>query len=272
MISDLLSNPQFWTIVISVAALFLSQLPPIRQMIKGKKLRLATARRVQLFHVFGNTNMNLWLDLENVGGRDITVRKIQCILVQREGFRHALLAESYWLTESLGRERALELPLSEIPLRPNERWSGYLHFFDANSLTKEIQARQKNAIIGIKDDIEKKLRTQQLVPTSAPSLVEAEPSLVQETVDIIRTIRKLQLGDYEMFLVVYEDTNNTTIGLLGFDLTLFEKDIREIFEDVLDYKYGFGIYLPPRRPVNVWIEIRSKDKEESQKRFNTLRI
>lgn len=263
-----------WGELIAFAALILSQLPSVRQMIKGKRLRMAVAGTAQFSHVFGNTNISLWLDLENDGGKTISVRRISCFLRQVSGEVQSITATHYWLTESLGHEKPIELPLGELALKPGERWSGYLHCWNTQTWGKAIESKVKSLMIKIRDDIDRKVaerdKNMQSLPAAERPFVEVDSTLVQDTLDIVKNLRKLEEAEYVLLVVAFESANRP-LKVLGFDLTLFESDIRDIFEDVEDYKYGFGVGLPTRKAKYVQVQIRSKGQKESEELFSKIR-
>ena len=263
-----------WKAGIALLALVLSQLPPVRQMIKGKKLRLAIADIAQFTHVFGNTNMSLWIDFDNVGGQTLTVRRIEAILVRRDGPAQRLTARTYWVTESFSRDKAIELPVAEICLKPGDKWSGYLHFWDTALWSRAIQESVKSLTSKFRDDITAKLskRDKELAHLSATErpLVEADRGLVEELTDIVKKVKRLEQAEYELFVAAYEHPSDPPLRISGFDLTLFQSDVHDIFEDTADYKYGFGVHWSSTKTKYVTVYLRSKSEEESKRRFNQL--
>ena len=253
-----------WKAIVALLALILSQLPPVRQMIKGKKLRMSVADIAQFTHYFGNTNMSLWIDLENVGAKTITIRRINCFLRRQEQTIQTLTARTYWVTESLSHDKPLELPFPEIALKPGERWSGYLRLLDTKAWTKAIESRVKSVISKVRDDITSKAairdKESKAIPMAERPLVEveADPLLIQEINDILKHLKKIEVGEYEMFVAAYETIDQSPFKILGFDLTIFENDVREIFEDTADYKYGFGVHISSTKTKFIQISIRAK--------------
>lgn len=271
---DWLKTKEFWSAFTAALALILSQFPPVKQMIKGKRLRFVVANTISLTHTYGNTNMSIWLDIENVGGRTITIGKIACLIFREQVKVQTLTAKTYWLTESLSRDKPVELPITEIALKPGDRWSGYLHLWDTQSWTQEIQSKIKGVSTKIMDDITAKVsqraRKEPNIPSAELPLVETEEKLIQELIDIMKTLVKLGIGDYEIFFTAYEYKNALPLKILGFNITIYEKDTRELFKDAEDYKFGYGIYLPARNKDWVYVEARSMDEKETLRRFTNL--
>jgi len=256
-----------WKAIVALLALILSQLPPIRQMIKGKRLRMSVADLAQFTHVFGNTNLSLWIDLENNGAKTITISRINCLLKREEQTIQTLTARTFWLTESLSTEKPLELPLPEIALKPGDRWSGFLHFWDTNAWSKAIQGKIKSIIVRMRDDIALKAairdKEMEAIPSTIRPLVEADSSLMQEINDVLRSLKKIEEGDYEIIVAAYESNAPSPLKSLGFDFTFFETDIKDIFEDTADYKYGFGVHLPSSKTKFIQIYLRAmREKKE----------
>lgn len=267
-----LTSTEFWTAFIAAIALIFSQFPPIKQMIKGKRLRWAVADRIGLTHVSGNTNMSIWLDLENVGGRTITIRKIACLVLRGQVKVQTLIAKTYWLTESLSRNKEVEIPISEIVLKPGDRWSGYLHFWDTQSWTQDIQSKISSLTTKIKDDIETKLSERANLHPEIPSseLVEAGEELVREFTNLTKTLYKIEIGDYELLFTAHEDFSAPPLRLSGFNITVYEKDSRDIYKDADDYKYGYGVYLTTRKKAWVYFEARAMDGNAALKRLSNF--
>lgn len=262
---DVFKNIDFdWKAIIALLALILSQLPPVRQLFKGKKLRMSIADVVQFTHYFGNTNLSLWIDLENVGAKTITIKRINCFLRRQEQTLQVLTARTFWLTESLSREKPIQLPLPEIGLKPGERWSGYLLFWDTKAWSKAIESKIKSVISKMRDDISSKdaIRDKEMsaLPSENRQLVEANPSIMQEINEILRNLKKIEEGEYEIYVAAYETIDHSPLKILGFDLTIFENDAREIFKDIKDYKFGFGVHLPSTTKEWVQVNIRSKSE------------
>lgn len=266
-----LNNPAFWSMLVAVLALILSQLPPVRQLIRGKKLRLAVSELVGVTHSFGNTNMNLWVDLENTGGRTITIKRIKCFLKLLNGPTQVLTAMTYYLTESFSQDKEVQLPLSEIALKPGDRWSGFLHLWDVNTWTRATEAKFKAVKRAFQEDLDKKLAALANVPIDKRPLVEIEPPLQREAEEIVKNVRRLDQGEYRFWVSAYEQESGSPIQVAGYEFTLFEADVSQIFENLSDFRYGFGVNLQTRKHGLVAVIARPQ-ADGGRKEFDTLAV
>ncbi len=263
-----------WKAIIALLALILSQFPPLTQMLRRKKLRMATPSKAQFTHVLGNTNLSLWLDLENVGGRPLTVRRIEVILARVNGPSQTLTAESFWLTESFSTPKPTTLFLGEISLKPGDKWSAFLNFYDTSLLSRAVEGHINSLksrfrdTIGIKI-VERDKRMANIPQTERPP-VEVDRGLLDELNAVVKDLTRLEQSEYELFLAAFEHPHDSPISILGFDLTLFDDDVHEIFGDTLDYKFGFGVYLTSSKTKYVTVRLRPKSQADSQHRFQQL--
>jgi hypothetical protein len=265
------------TAVVSVAALVLSQLPPIKQLLKGKKLRLAVADRAQLSHFFGNTNMTLWLDIENVGGRTLTVRSVRCYLLCDGVPVQPLAARTYVITESLSREKPAVVTMPEIALKIGDRWSGYIQLYDNRAWTTDIEHKLKTVIRKIKEDVSAKaiarddaIRINPKLTPPGEGLVDADQLLLNELVEIKNNLKKVVQGNYSLLVAAYEDSDGKPLKVLGFEFTLFKEDIGEVFENVDDWKHGYGIQWPARKNNFTWIGMVAQVEAEAVQKYKDL--
>ncbi|MGD0036287.1 MAG: hypothetical protein ABSC53_03220 [Bacteroidota bacterium] len=263
-----------WKAIVAILALVLSQLPPIKQMIKGKKLRMAMPAVAQFTHVFGNTNLSIWLDFDNVGGKTVTVRRIEAILRKINGPKQKVIAKSYWITESLSHDKPTALFLGEIALKPGEKWSAFFNFYDDALWSRDIQSKVSSIKSKFREDINAKVseRDKKMpnVPQNERPLVEADRVLVEEVLGIVRDLKRLEQAEYELIVAAFEQSENSPLSILGFDFTLFENDVREIFDDTSDYKFGYGIHLSSTKTKYVTINLRPMNEEKVEKLFAEL--
>ncbi len=70
----------FWAVVVALAAVILSQIPPIKELIKKAKLDLEVHSKILITHKVGNPNLQLHLLITNIGGRKIRIKDIRVSL------------------------------------------------------------------------------------------------------------------------------------------------------------------------------------------------
>lgn len=269
--------------IVAVSAFVLSQLPPIRRMIKGKKLRQVIASQLQFTHdQFGLTYIYMWIDLENIGGKALTIKRLKGFLFLGDKLLQPLETYAYYLTESLSSERQWQIPFSEIALKPDERWSKYIILADTYSYSKDIEVKSKSLLLKIKEDFTKKEseRNKKMADISIENRppIEIEPSLVSDALSIVDKVKKLQIGDYKLLVCAYDDPDDKKndkkpLAAKGYEFTLYHDQINDIFIDIdkEQYKYGYGLYLhSPLIPKVVYINVRPISSERTQELINSL--
>src|SRR5262245_10091606 len=91
-----LRNPAVWSAIIAAIAVVLSQLPPVREMVKRRRIRIIMPEQFMLYHFLGNIQMNLFLVIQNTGGKAVSIAKIDCIITDGSSSRWDLPAHSYY--------------------------------------------------------------------------------------------------------------------------------------------------------------------------------
>jgi|SRR5450759_4086324 hypothetical protein len=85
----------FWTAVVAVLALVLSQFPPVRVLLRQTRLSMQPYDRLNVTHWLGNPNVNLHVQLVNTGGRPVRVRSLVLELSPDDGAQFSLPAQTY---------------------------------------------------------------------------------------------------------------------------------------------------------------------------------
>lgn len=263
-----LKDPAVWTAIVAVLALILSQLPPVRELIKGVKVKITVPELVMLYHFMGNIQTNLFLDIHNVGGRTICIAKIECGIKNSSGSWWKLPAQTYYSREppSQHGQPPPELLMGLISLKSGERWSETVRCF---RLWTETEEEKVNDIIAkIRSNIIEKIQ-QQIIPSQ--QLAEANEDFVKEAKDFFEKKFDLHKGNYQFFIATLSESNQV-LNVRGFDFTLFESNIRALQAHTEEYKYGAGIYYPIMDPTKVvWIRLRPIADEQARQIYEKFR-
>jgi hypothetical protein len=259
------SDPAIWSAAIAVAALVLSQLPPIHDLIKRRALRIIAPESFQLWHHLGNVNLYAFLGLYNDGGRTITIAKIDCLMLDDNGTSWRLPAQTYVSRQppsSAGQSPA-EFFMEWLLLKPGQHWAETIHFVKHWSVQDEEEAAD---VIGkIRNDINAKLASR-LPGQQGP--VEADENAVKQAKDLFEKHFRLTKGNYKLIVAALSEKNEV-ISLRGFNFTLFESQIRALRAATDDYKIGAGIYFANMDPSKqVFIRLRPMSEEDSRKAYS----
>lgn len=272
-----METKDYISIGISFTALIFSLYfsPIIRQKFKSKKCRQVVANKIQLTHLLGNTYMTIWIDFENPGGKRIKISQIKCFIFRDNTLVQTLNGEYRYLTESLSQKET-QVPLSDISLNPDHRWSGYISLIDIINYSISIEGRIRALLDKTRNDRSNRLIQQEKempqVPIEKRPSIEISPYLVDETLSIVNSLKKLETGSYHFLLCVYEESdgnenNQKPLQVSGFRFSLFDSDVHQIFESVdkEEYKFGYGIDLPARKGFKqVFVRAHSIDQETTK--------
>ncbi|MBI6665230.1 hypothetical protein YA0024_24470 [Pseudomonas syringae] len=222
---------KFWSLVVSLLALALSQLPPIHLLIRPRRLDVEVHSRIQLLHRAGNPNVVLVVGITNSGGRDLRVRSMQ-IELKRDGQALAVLpAQCYFETPS-SSSTVLLVP---FVLKPNESWAHGVAFFQMFDRQTEKSFREHLSLL--KADIRHKIDSR---TSESNGLVEAAPELVAHFTAMFDRLFIWQTGEYIASLSVTAEPGSASYSK-KYRFTVYEADTADLRAQITGYKYGAGI-------------------------------
>jgi hypothetical protein len=228
------SDWPFWVAVLSFVALILSQLPPIRLLLKPKRLEVEAHERILIAHKVGSPEVYLYVSIRNTGGGEIRVPTIRLAL-SRDGKPPFPLRAQAYLETPITKQSVSFVPLS---LKLGESWSHYIHFFEAfDSATDKFYRESKSAL---DSDIDQKSQTK-IVGDNLP--VKAEPALVTPFINLFDQLFVWEPGEYLVEMIVDGHPGPASYKKM-YRFTLQECDTSELKEQVEDYPSGAGISHP----------------------------
>ncbi|MBI3302666.1 MAG: hypothetical protein HYZ72_11430 [Deltaproteobacteria bacterium] len=261
-----LKNPAVWSVMVAALAVVLSQLPPVREMVKGRRIRIVIPEQFMLYHYLGNVQINLFLVMQNIGGKAVSIAKIDCIITDGGNSRWDLPAHSYYsrLPPNQPGQSPPELLLGWIPLKPGEHWSETLHCFKFWSTPEERRANEITAKIR-NNIVTKRLQL------PAAQFAEADAELITEAKDFFRTKFNLSEGNYQLVVAALAESDQV-LDVRGCEFTLFESSIRALQAMTEEYKYGAGVYYPTQDLTNiVYARVRPIDEKQARQTYEKLR-
>lgn len=240
---------QFWSAVIAVVALVLTQLPPMRIWFRKSKLEVEVHSRVQLTHKVGNPNLGMYVGLRNIGGRELRIRSMQVTVTRDDATLGTYPVFTYFETPS-STAAVLFVPFT---LKPAETWAhnaNFLQLFDRN--TEKSYREQESAL---RTDIRRKLNAR---PEGNNELVEVDPQYVQPFLDMFEKRFVWLPGEYTLDLQIHVESGKSAFGR-RYRFTLFESDSHELRSHTEDYKHGGGLSYNVDRHAGVFVPLATND-------------
>jgi hypothetical protein len=221
----------FWSVAISVIAVVFSQLPPVHILLRRAKLDVEAYSRLHLTHTIGNPNVNLHLIINNIGGREIKVKKITLDFQREKEPAFTIPAQGYF---QMPTDKTTVL-LTSFKLKPKEEWAHMVQFFPPFSRKDEKEYKQHAS--NLKQDLEEKQRKKFTDP-----LVDmtADAGHVAPLLQFFKEHFQWMDGEYELTLKVETEPKAASL-VKKYRITLFESDSKELEGYCDDYKYGLGV-------------------------------
>lgn len=241
----------FWTAVVAVLALVLSQLPPVRVLLRQTRLSMQPYDRLNVTHWLGNPNVNLHVQLLNTGGRPVRVRSLVLELSPDEGAKFSLPAQKY--------SRADGTPgsflFTPFNLEPDKEWANFVGFFAPFIMNDERTSKQLTK--ELKADINAKVANLPL-EARGKQLVESDANCVGKLQELYTSHKKWRAGEYTAVLKLQCEPEQAS-QVRKFRFTLFEADIQELDERTSRYKLGAGVYFTDAEQTEVYPRIKDLD-------------
>lgn len=225
-----LSDWTFWSALVALVALLLSQLPPVKSWFEGARLDLELYSRIHLSHKVGNPNVQLHLILENTGGRRVRVKSMQ-LDIERDGKKVASLDAPNYLLEPQDNQTLLLTPFT---LYPEEEWSHSVNFL--NYFNREEEKKYRSAEKSLKDFVRKTNKG-----GDNAEIVRADENLVKPFMDIFESKFIWGAGEYKIKVLI-ETESQKTDTCKTFRFTLFESQSEELAAVKKGYSAGDGIF------------------------------
>lgn len=240
----------FWAFFASAVAILLSQVPPIRLWFSKGRLAQEAGNKVWLTHMLGYTNVQVYLNLRNVGGRPVRVRGIKFDL-SRHGTPLAAISAQNYIANELNPKQVVFVPFT---LRPGDEWGYRVNAFESLVAKEDkVLGRLRRAL---KRNIAEKVAERD-AKGEPKRLVVADDSVLAPIMDLFHSNFVLEAGEYD--LVISMETDTPAANVLGkYRFTLYEADSAELRTYADDYKHGFGPALETEDHPGVICELHAR--------------
>jgi hypothetical protein len=233
-----------WPIIISAAALVLSQLPPIASLFKRPRLSAELAPNAQLSHTFGHIQMFPYLEILNSGSAQgvVSYGKLLVENTADTSYRQTMGIQSYTAKDQSGTQ----FPFIQIPVRDGDKWEYNVNCY--TDLTREALASNAN----IRSLIQTYLATPKPFSvrwgpmqntTTLPDTVE---SSIYDSVknESNRNLATFKPGNYYLLLLLWTDQSSTPAIKKCYSFTILPQEMGLLDRITAGYRKGEGITKP----------------------------
>ncbi len=231
-------NWSFWAVIVALIAVFLSQIPPIKHLLKKAKLEIEPYSKINITHKLGNPNLQLHLILTNIGGRKIRVKDINISLSRDNKHLITLPALNYLQNQN----DQTNLLFTTFSLLPNQEWAHITNFL--NTYNREDE-KEYHIIEGdmIADYREKQ---KELNGNKDGHEIEHPKELIDKAFSFFNSKFIWEAGEYQMKIDV--KTNNDIANISKeYRFTIFETQTEQLKAITEYYRLGGGIWYDPTK-------------------------
>lgn len=225
-------NYAFWAVVFAAIAIILSQIKPLYLLFKKAKLDIELYSRILVAHKIGNPNLQCHVVLNNLGGKNLKIKKCSA-KIERDGVHIVTLPAQNYNTDVTGDSTRL---FTKFTLKTGTEWGNIINFVNFFNRTEEKNCKEAESLL--KEDILKKLDAE----PDKKKVVSAEDSLVKPFLDIFESMFIWKPGEYKLIITVSAEPLKEEI-IKQYRFTLFETDSNNLREYTKDYATGAGIYF-----------------------------
>jgi len=234
----------FWTALLALLALVLSQFPPISILLRRARLNVEAFERIHVAHSLGDPNATLHLVITNSGGREVKIKSIVLNFHRDGDDQFELKGRGYY--QSPADQSAVIL--TPFRLKPDEEWSHMVNFFSLRSNTEEREVNQ------IKSTIRNSIAPRKSEPGNDKVFLEAPSELVKPATDYFQRKFRWNSGEYEVTLNVVAEPSEASTSQ-QYRITVFESDNKQLVDETKRYIYGAGVYFSDREQVPIFLPL-----------------
>lgn len=260
----------------------LSQIPPLRVIIRSPKIRIVGIDQFTLYHYFGNVGLNLFLSIHNAGIKSVSISKIDCVIKNDEGLLLHLPAQMYY-SRQFSNQHNQPVPqyfLGIISLKPDETWSETVNCFSlwsqeeekrindiTSKIRENIEAKKQFSYIMSKVDINDYEAKQNI---DLNSWTKSEKDIDSEVKNFFENKFSLKADNYHLLIAVISESNEI-LAISGYNFNLYEDQIQILRRCTERYKSGVGIYTTFDPKDFVYPRLKPINDELSMEEYKNIR-
>jgi hypothetical protein len=244
----------FWAVIISVIALILSQLPPIRTWIPNQDVKIEVGNRIGFPSNMGIPGYQILVDLKNTGNRSLTISNLGLEVTYPNGTAKRVDAISY-IKILPGQSEPQSFPITSIKLNAGEGWTEMVGFTATPSPSEEEEINRLR--LQIYQSYLSKVKAMSPSQYNPSFPIEVDSKVVAEASNFFNQKFDLEKGIYKAAVIC--DINGRKATLKKFEFTLYDYHINMYKSQAEDYKYGWGVYAPPDPNKQIWAVVSQSD-------------
>ena len=252
------ANPTAWlSLSVAVAAVVLSQFPPIRSYFASATFELSVGPTIYIEHSLGYVALQPNVQLENVGDTQGKIDLLQASLSGRNGAELSLLGQFYFEPPNVVgfAERVVPTQFMGVFVPPGGKWEKLVRFFERPSDSDLLAFERIKRVVG------EELLGEAVATTVSPTtgLKEISDKSFNAIVeDVNRRLAPFVHGEFHLRLDAYDDAGDLAAQSC-YVFSLGDEQRRALNNITAGYKAGFGIIIPLPMEAGIYVNLHRQD-------------
>lgn len=238
-------SADFLAVYVATIALFLSQLPPVYELISKPQPAISIDGWASVSQILGRIQLYVPVTITNDGGRVLNIEKLNCSLINEQAQKDWPMGAITYVEKLTNQPNiaAPEQPFGRLRLGSNERWSHTIH------CATPMSPEQQTLFQKISREMSQYIRSQPPISPTDPQFVFPEHIWMIGYKEF-ESVFDLSSGQYSITLSI-EDADGGIVEFEPYHFVLEDNDIEMLQAQASDIRFGAGILFPTMSNLTV---------------------
>ena len=248
------ANPTAWlSLFVSVAAVVLSQLPPIRSYFASATFQLSAGPTIYVEHILGHIILQPYVQLENGGDAQGKISLLQASLRARSGIELSLSGQLYIEPPNVVgfSERVVPMQFIGVFVPSGGKWEKYVKFFERLNDSDQLVFERIKRAVG------EEISMATVSPiTGLREISDASFDAIAE--DVNRKLASFVHGEVYLKFEAYDGAGDL-VAESCYTFSLGDDQKHALEQITAGYRVGQGLLFPPQSDVGVYVNLHGQD-------------
>lgn len=244
------------SLTVAMAAVVLSQLPPIRSYFDSPRIQISAGNQIYVEHMLGHIVLQPFIQITNEGDASGKVSSLQAILTANDTNYEVDLSAQQYLEppNAVGfGQTVVPRQFLDVVVGSNSTWKNYVRFFKQLSDDDIVMIKATHATVV------RELTAAPASPATGLKVISDE-SFGKIMVDVNRRLGQFKQGKFGLKIEARGgDQEEEVIAQSCYRFVLSDSDRRTLDTITGRYKLGHGIVIPTMGDQGTYVNLHEED-------------